>query len=136
MEAILIEVSEKDGVLKHNISTVPFKDKIKLDDMYKLIGCRLIGIEETREYYSKVGTIRPLSMVFDDEFLLHDEAIPNIIASSLYGVWEHGNVICGNVLLCDVDTEGNSIGFSEQEANDIAKTLDKLLVPAVKIKPC
>lgn len=128
MYAILIEVGVKDGAIKNKLSIVPFKDTIKLDDMYRLIGCRLIDIRETRELHSKVGTIRPLSMVFDDEFLLHGgEVIPNVAASLLYGYLQHGQMICGNVLLCDVDAEGNSIGFSEQEADNITKTLDKLL---------
>ena len=57
-------------------------------------------------------------LVFDDEFLLKREAILNPIASYLYGYQEHGQPLCGNVLIMknyltpsgDLDT----IGLSER----------------------
>ncbi len=126
--AILIETSTEDSALDNKFSKVSFEGNIKLKDMYRLIGCRLIDIKETNGLVcSGVGIIRPLSMVFDDEFLLNGNKQPNIAASLLYGWLQHGEMIHGNVLLCDTDADGNSIGFSEQETDNLIKNLEKLL---------
>lgn len=73
---------------------------VKGDPLYKAmaneIGCEWIefvkmhGIGKPAEFYA---------MVCDEEFLLKEEPQVNKLASILYGVHDHGQVICGDVLI-------------------------------------
>lgn len=114
--------------LMQEVIKIPVNDTIKLEEMYKLIGCRVIDIKNTYACNNPVtGYVRPLTMVFDDEFLLQSIPAPNLIASILYGYgqWHH-EMICGNVILCDTTEDGECVGFSEDEASELADKLGNI----------
>lgn len=57
--------------------------------------CRDIDIKDILDSLE----LKEYCLIFDDEFLLKGKAILNPIASYLYGYQEHGQPLCGNVLV-------------------------------------
>lgn len=87
-----------------------------LDFYYKAIGCETIDIVPAYGLQGKVGSLN-CCLVVDDEGLLIGEKI-NYPASILYGIYDHGQPLVGDVLLCkEVETpEGiETEGFTEKE---------------------
>lgn len=82
--------------------------------------------------------LKEYCLIFDEEFLLKRKAVLNPIASYLYGYQEHGQPLCGNVLVMknyitpdnDLDTVGLTEedisiieNFISQNINDICMTM-------------
>lgn len=118
------------------------QEKIELDEMYKLIGCRCISVGRLyKEVDERILKSHPLA-VFDDEFLLTEETpIVNYAASILVGY-----TLCGKVLVVKDDGE-EMVPFSLKEAtnifnyalgvNSLADMFEEIEVPKPKfsVKP-
>lgn len=61
--------------------------------LQKAIGCNCIDIVHA------VNLPEPYCLVVDDEGLLVDEPVINPVASYLYGMRDHGQPLCGDVLI-------------------------------------
>lgn len=68
----------------------------------------------------------PYCMVVDDEFLFKNEPQINLIASYLYGTLEHGQPICGDVIIMKDKATPDGIETVGLEVTDI-KAIEKLL---------
>lgn len=69
-----------------------------------------------------------MTFIFDDEFLLkHSKPVANEIASLAFGYGRlHDQCLCGNVLFCETNEEGENIPFDEIYANALVKQLKTL----------
>lgn len=100
-------------------------ESLDLDTMYSLIGCRYVDVKNIHPIALGSGLPSNMLLVFDDEFLIgHDNPKANKIASFLFGYLMHGQSLCGNVILCQDDKEGNMTGFSDEESDDIIANLN------------
>lgn len=92
--------------------------------------CRDIDIKDILDSLE----LKEYCLIFDDEFLLKGKAILNPIASYLYGYQEHGQPLCGNVLVMKnyftPEEEIDTVGLSDEDVNIIqnfiARNLDKI----------
>lgn len=92
------------------------KEELELCDMYSLCECSCISIAEPRVTINNCGF--EYELIFDEEFLLKGEAVPNPVASYLYGYTMHKECLCGNVLLAKkalLEDEFCSTGFNKDE---------------------
>lgn len=100
--------------------------------MYKLCECELIDIKDIPlqlvEFDNELGIIPAVTLIFDEEFLLKNQKpIANEIASVIFGYGRmHDQCLCGNVLLCYTNEEGDCMPFSENETNGIIKCLKRI----------
>jgi len=100
--------------------------------MYKLCECELIDIKDIPiqlvEFNNELGIIPAVTLIFDEEFLLKNQKpIANEIASVIFGYGRmHDQCLCGNVLLCYTNEEGDCMPFSESETNGIIKCLKRI----------
>ncbi len=100
-------------------------EKLDLDTMYSLIGCRYVDVKNIHPIALGSGLPSNMLLAFDDEFLVrNDNPKSNKIASFLFGYLMHGQSLCGNVILCQDDKRGNMTGFSDEEADDIIANLN------------
>lgn len=86
---------------------------LELERCYDLIDCRLIDIHTVCD-----GN---LLLIFDDEFLLNHIPIPNVMASQLDRC-----VLCGKVILCRTDNDGECVPFTEAEADLLISLLKRI----------
>lgn len=86
---------------------------LELERCYDLIGCRLIDIHTVCD-----GN---LLLISDDEFLLNNIPIPNLMASQLDRC-----VLCGKVILCRTNNDGECVPFSEAEADLLISLLKRI----------
>lgn len=108
-------------------------EKLDLDTMYSLIGCRYVDVKNIHPIALGSGLPSNMLLVFDDEFLIgHENPKSNKIASFLFGYLMHGQCLCGTVLLCK-DGEEDMEGFSDEEAYELVEKLNKLDKIADKI---
>lgn len=108
----------------------------KLHWYYDTIGCRCIdivkpyGLEQVAKMYDLKAYLDKFSMVVDDEGLLVDEPQVNVVASLLYGADDHGQVLCGDVLIVkDEETEEgiDSVGLNDAEVNMLFAAVNSLI---------
>lgn len=97
----------------------------KMQGWYKEIDCDLVEIVRAKHLPE------PYVIICDEEFLLKSEPIFNPIASLLYGVRDHGQPICGTVLIGKdryTDDGIETIGYSLKEAQKVVgHILDAIL---------
>lgn len=96
--------------------------KMSVNEYTDILNCDYIDIKGLK--LNKIN----ISLVFDEEFLYTDKSI-NKKASLLFGYKQHGEVLCGDVMVQkDVETpEGIiSVGFSEEEATVIEAYIKNL----------
>lgn len=96
----------------------------KLRAWYKELDCDFIDIKEV-EYLPD-----PYVLIFDDEFLLKEEPKVNIVASWMYGFQDHGQLICGDVLIgktVESDEGLETTGYSKDEAMSLCVSIFKAL---------
>lgn len=87
-----------------------------LNEAYDIIKCRLV---DCRSFEYK-GT--NYDVWFDDEFLLKGEKIyPTLILGDLKP--DAFDLICDNFIIAKCDEEGETIGITKEEANDLATFL-------------
>ena len=87
-----------------------------LHDAYDIIKCRLVDCR----CFEYKGT--KYDVWFDDEFLLKGEIIyPTLILGDLKP--DAFDLICDNFIIAKCDEEGETIGITKEEANDLAAFL-------------
>lgn len=92
-------------------------------DMVEIVGCAL---NELGEKYC---------LVCDEEFLLKGRPIINPVASYFYGLQNHGQPLCGDVLVMknDFTPDGiDTVGLDRDDIEFVTDVIVKSLVPAVK----
>lgn len=129
---VLLKTVLDDSGVKNVIQKISHAGEIKLGTMYKHCECRCIDIKEID---TSLLDMENIVAVYDDEFLLKGgELYANQLASVLYGYLEHGECLCGNVLLCKTTEDGDCIPFDETEADNVVKSLGKLDVEDIEFK--
>ena len=117
MKGLLIRA---DGIAE----AVDFPVEDKLNWYYEKLGCDYIdivhpyGIDEIAETYNLKSLLGKFCIICDDEALLKAEPKVNVIASLLYGVDDHGQPLCGDVLIAkDEETEDGieCVGLDDAE---------------------
>ena len=111
-----------------DINLIDLKEKefeYKFQAMQKAIDCDCIDIVHA------VNLPDPYCMVVDDEALLVDKPTVNLVASYLYGTVEHGQPICGDVILMKDDITGDGIDTVGLEGVDMVELLNLLYDPKV-----
>ena len=73
-----------------------------------------------------VNLPEPYCMVVDDEALLKEEVYINPLASYLYGADEHGQPICGDVILMKDKITPDGVATVGLDEDDITKILGNL----------
>lgn len=130
MKAVMIKAN---GLLQ--VTDFP-EEGDKLHWYYDQIGCRCIdivrpyGLERVARMYDLKAYYDKFSMVVDDEGLLVEEPQVNVIASLLYGADDHGQVLCGDVIVVkDEETEEgiDSVGLNDAEVNMLAVAINSLV---------
>lgn len=108
------------------VNIVALDEEDKLRAWYKAIDCDLVDIIEG------ANLPEPYVLICDDEALLKEKPILNPVASLLYGTREHGQPLCGNVLIgkdtmTDEGIETN--GYDMEEAMGILDIILKQIAP-------
>lgn len=125
---ILLKTVLDENCVHNEIKKIAHDGEIELDKMYELCECSCIDIKEIQfditEHSGNLFIIPRVTAIFDDEFLLSGKDLyANQLASILYGYLDHGECLCGNVLLCWTNDDGECQPFCEEEANEIVKLL-------------
>lgn len=93
-----------------------------IQEFYKMIGCRTIDIPSR-----KIGGTR-FDFIVDDEFLLkindEENSIPSVVLFDVLGNIQE--IFFGNVIICNHDDQGETIGLSVQEAKKIINNITKI----------
>lgn len=113
------------------IELPPAKYKFKRMQLAVSDDCSVIDIKDMYEALE----LEDYCLVFDDEFLLKETIIINPIASYMYGYQQHGQPLCGNVLIMKnsfvPDTGLETIGLSNEDItvihNFVVKSYHKIL---------
>lgn len=98
------------------------EDSVSLKTMYKLCECDCIDIKTIFPLYN-------VAVVYDDEFLLNksgDDLYANQLASILYGYNQHGECLCGSVMLCETTEDGDCVPFEESKADNLIALLESI----------
>lgn len=132
MDYVILLKTLVDADCKRNvIEKIPCEGEVTLAFAYKLCECQTIDIKESlfevNEPLEAVFIKRP-TFIFDDEFLLkHSNPIANEVASLAFGYGTlHNQCLCGNVMMCKTDEEGETFPFTEKEADCVVKILERL----------
>lgn len=129
---VLVKTVVDDNGKRNVIERIPYDGEVSLKSAYELIGCETIDIKEVPFHaipLSDVIVFLPkMTFIFDDEFLLkHSKPVANEIASLAFGYGRlHNQCLCGNVLFCETNEEGENIPFDEIYANAFVKQLKTL----------
>ena len=120
---VLVKTVVDDNGKRNVIEKIPYDGEVSLKSAYELIGCEIIDIKEVPFHaipFSDVIVFLPkMTFIFDDEFLLkHSKPVVNELASMVFG-----QALCGNVLLCETNEEGENFPFDEARANAFVKQL-------------
>lgn len=130
-------MSKKCVLIRENgmAEVMNFPEADKLEWHYEQIRCRCIdivrpyglmklfeeaGLKEASEY----------SLVVDDEALLKDQPEINIIGSLLYGADEHGQPLCGTVLIAkdEMTDDGiDTVGLEDGEVKILFAAINELI---------
>lgn len=126
---VLVKTVVDDNGKRNVIEKIPYDGEVSLKSAYELCECETIDIKEVPFHaipLSDVIVFLPkMTFVFDDEFLLkHSQPVANEIASLAFGYGRlHDQCLCGNVLFCETNEEGENIPFDEIHANALVKQL-------------
>lgn len=129
---VLVKTVVDDNGKRNVIEKIPYDGEVSLKSAYELIGCETIDIKEVpfyaRKFRHELTFIPKMTFIFDDEFLLkHSKPVANEIASLAFGYGRlHDQCLCGNVLFCETNEEGENIPFDEIHANALVKQLKTL----------
>lgn len=122
---ILLKTVLENNTVANIIQRIPHTGDIELATMYKYCECRCIDVKNINTSF--LDNMKNIVVIFDEEFLLKSGDIyANEIASVLYGYLEHGECLCGNVMLCKTTDDGDCVPFEEKEADRIMKLLYEL----------
>ena len=126
---VLVKTVVDDNGKRNVIEKIPYDREVSLKSAYELCECETIDIKEVPFHaipLSDVIVFLPkMTFIFDDEFLLkHSKPVANEIASLAFGYGRlHNQCLCGNVLFCETNEEGENIPFDEARANALVKQL-------------
>jgi hypothetical protein len=95
--------------------------------MQKAIDCSMVDIVHA------VNLPDPYCLVVDDEALLVEKPTVNLVASYIYGTVEHGQPICGDVLVMKDSITEDGIETVGLEDVDIVDLLNMLYNPKVSV---
>ena len=95
----------------------------KFQAMQKAIDCDCIDIVHAAKLPD------PYCLVVDDEALLKDKPVINLYASYLYGFLEHGQPICGEVIIMKDKHTPDGIDTIGLEPEDFAQIMDLIVNP-------
>lgn len=129
---VLVKTVVDDNGKRNVIEKIPYDGEVSLKSAYELIGCETIDIKEAPFHaipLSDVIVFLPkMTFIFDDEFLLkHSKPVANEIASLAFGYGRlHDQCLCGNVLFCETNEEGENFPFDEIYANALVNQLKTL----------
>ncbi len=129
---VLVKTVVDDNGKRNVIEKIPYDGEVSLKSAYELIGCETIDIKEVPFHAiplsDVIAFIPKMTFIFDDEFLLkHSKPVANEIASLAFGYGKfHDQCLCGNVLFCETNEEGENIPFDEIHANALVKQLKTL----------
>ena len=103
------------------ITTLDTKQPI-YKSMQEAVGddCTMVDIVECHG----LGEMLEYCLVCDEEFLLKGNPVVNPIASYFYGLQDHGQPLCGNVLIMKNKYTEDGLETVGLEAKDIAKIQD------------
>lgn len=123
---VLVKTVVDDNGKRNVIEKIPYYGEVSLKSAYELCECETIDIKEVPFHaipLSDVIVFLPkMTFIFDDEFLLkHSKPVANEIASLAFG-----QALCGNVLLCETNEEGESFPFDEARTYALVKQLKTL----------
>ena len=128
-KAILLEVKEENGMIAQSIKAIDFeKEADGLGFYYKNLNCECIDI--VHAYGLKAKELEMISLVVDDEALLKGEPVMNLIGSLLYGSMDHGQPLCGSVMICKdkyTDEGIETVGLTEDEVTMVYANIEALL---------
>lgn len=118
---------------RHNIiNKIPCDTAVSLDMMYEHCKCDIVDIRTVPLFLNTedpiLGLTPKVALIFDDDFLLKNpKPVANEIASLVFGYgFLHNNCLCGDVLMCLMDSEGDCQPFSEHSINNIISTLNDI----------
>lgn len=126
---VLVKTVVDDNGKRNVIEKIPYDGEVSLKSAYELCECETIDIKEVPFHaipFSDVIVFLPkMTFIFDDEFLLkHSKPVANEIASLAFGYGRlHNQCLCGNVLFCETNEEGENFPFDEIYANALVKQL-------------
>ena len=112
-------IARKEETNKLIFSRVSINRKNSLKELYKILNCDLIEIQE-RKINNKI-----YDFIFDEEFLINGKAQEpqNIIAFATHGN-EPIEIIFGNLFICGVANEkGEETDLKEEDINNILNSL-------------
>ena len=127
--------TKREVVIKLNETLIPSLVELPskgrmFERMQKAIDCSCIGIGDF-EYLNKLFPFESVNgrgkycVVYDDEALLKPNYI-NPIASYLYGYKDHGQAICGSVIIMKNEMTDEGLDTVGLDNKDVVKILDKL----------
>lgn len=126
---VLVKTVVDDNGKRNVIEKIPYDGEVSLKSAYELIGCEIIDIKEVPfhaiPFDREIVFMPDITLIFDDEFLLkHSKPVANEIASLAFGYGKlHDECLCGNVLFCETNEEGENFPFDEARANAFVKQL-------------
>ena len=129
---VLVKTVVDDNGKRNVIEKIPYDGEVSLKSAYELCECETIDIKEVPfhaiPFSDEIVFLPKMTFIFDDEFLLkHSKPVANEIASLAFGYGRlHDECLCGNVLFCETNEEGENIPFDEIHANALVKQLKTL----------
>lgn len=112
----------------HTVEIIEKPENVEYDWYADKIGCEWIEIVRPRYFNHK--------LIVDEEGRLKTNKM-NIIASAMYGTFEHGEPIVGDVLVVEeglVNDEPSIIGFTLHEANRIKNYIEDDMRKSIKFR--
>ena len=100
--------------------------------MYEYCKCDTIDIRSVPLFLHTedplLGISPKIALIFDDDFLLkNSKPVANEVASLVFGYgFLHNSCICGDVLMCLLDSEGDCQPFNEVSVNNVISTLNDI----------
>lgn len=129
MEAMLIHPS---GL----VNLVEFPEAERLPWYYEQLDCDCVdvvspyGIETIAEEHELEAFVGRFCLICDDEALLKESPHVNPIASLLYGVMDHGQPLCGKVLVAknlETDDGIETVGMTKQDVMLVRAAINSLI---------
>ena len=123
---VLVKTVVDDNGKRNVIERIPYDGEVSLKSAYELCECETIDIKEVPfhaiPFDREIVFMPDVTLIFDDEFLLkHSKPVVNELASMVFG-----QALCGNVLLCETNEEGESFPFDEARTHALVKQLKTL----------
>lgn len=129
---VLVKTVIDDNGKRNVIERIPYDGEVSLKSAYELCECETIDIKEVPfhaiPFDREIVFMPDVTLIFDDEFLLkHSKPVVNELASLAFGYGNlHDQCLCGKVLFCETNEEGESFPFDEDYADMVVKRLKRI----------